>query len=225
MGRGRGELRTRLAGEQVRVEGRIAPRPPAAPWMEVRHLVGRRRCELGHGRGTGRAAPWRAANRFRRAARRRRVARCHPSAARSSPGWCSATTAISRRRWPTTSGRSGLTHLLAVSGENVAFVLAVAGPLLRRLRPRAALGGHARACWRSSRSSPGASRPSSGPRRWPPSRPPRSSRAGRHPALRHLSLAVCGLVLVDPLLVRSVGFQLSVAASVGILVSRRCSGG
>ena len=33
---------------------------------------------------------------------------------------------------------SGLTHLLAVSGENVAFVLALAGPVLRRLtlRPR-----------------------------------------------------------------------------------------
>ena len=28
----------------------------------------------------------------------------------------------------------GLTHLLAVSGQNVAFVLAAAGPLLRRLR-------------------------------------------------------------------------------------------
>ncbi len=28
---------------------------------------------------------------------------------------------------------SGLTHLLAVSGENVAFVLALVGPLLRRL--------------------------------------------------------------------------------------------
>ena len=31
--------------------------------------------------------------------------------------------------------RSGLSHLTAVSGENVAFVLAAAGPLLRRLRP------------------------------------------------------------------------------------------
>src|SRR5262249_58861202 len=29
---------------------------------------------------------------------------------------------------------SGLSHLTAVSGENVAFLLAVAGPLLRRLR-------------------------------------------------------------------------------------------
>ena len=29
---------------------------------------------------------------------------------------------------------AGLTHLLAVSGQNVAFALALAGPLLRRLR-------------------------------------------------------------------------------------------
>ena len=35
---------------------------------------------------------------------------------------------------------AGLTHLLAVSGQNVAFVLAVAAPLLRRLHPSAPLG-------------------------------------------------------------------------------------
>ncbi len=36
--------------------------------------------------------------------------------------------------------------------------------------------------------------------------------------IRHLSLAVCVLLVVDPLLVDSLGFRLSVAASVGVLV-------
>ena len=38
------------------------------------------------------------------------------------------------------------------------------------------------------------------------------------PGMRLLGLAVAGLVLVDPLLVESVGFGLSVAASAGILL-------
>ena len=37
---------------------------------------------------------------------------------------------------------AGLTHLLAVSGQNVAFALALAGPLLRRLRLWPRLGCH-----------------------------------------------------------------------------------
>src|SRR5690606_27453305 len=36
--------------------------------------------------------------------------------------------------------------------------------------------------------------------------------------LRHLALAVCALLVVDPLLTRSVGFRLSVAACLGVLL-------
>ena len=46
---------------------------------------------------------------------------------------------------------AGLSHLLAVSGANVAFVLALAGPLLRRLRLEARFaGGIAKSSTRAS---------------------------------------------------------------------------
>ena len=110
---------------------------------------------------------------------------------------------------------AGLTHLTAVSGGNVAFVLALVAPLVRRVglrgavrglarRPRAlrhddalgAVGRCARSRWRGSRSSPRTSgRPSVG--------------------LRVLLLAATALLLVDPFLLHSVGFLLSCAASLG----------
>jgi competence protein ComEC len=110
---------------------------------------------------------------------------------------------------------SGLSHLTAVSGQNVAFVLAACGPLLRRLRPVGrlvvTLGLIA---WFVTLT------------RFEPS----IVRAGAMAALsatayatgrertpvRILALAVIGLVLVDPLLVWSVGFWLSVGATAGV---------
>ena len=110
---------------------------------------------------------------------------------------------------------SGLSHLTAVSGQNVSFVLAAAGPLLRVLRPWSrwvvTLGLIA---WFVSLT------------RFEPS----IVRAGTMAALsatafvlgrerapwRILCLAVTGLLLVDPLIVRSVGFWLSVGATAGV---------
>lgn len=110
---------------------------------------------------------------------------------------------------------SGLSHLVAVSGQNVAFVLALVGPLLRRghraVRLLAGLGVvvvfaamtrfepsvlRASAMAGCSMVALAVGRPTAG--------------------LRALALAVTGLVLVDPFLVHSVGFLLSCAASVGI---------
>lgn len=111
---------------------------------------------------------------------------------------------------------SGLSHLTAVSGQNVAFVLAAAGPLLRRMRPwwrwgvTLALIG-----WFVSLT------------RFEPS----IVRAGTMAALsatgfvlgrerspeRLLWSAVTLLLLVDPLLVESVGFWLSVGATAGVV--------
>ena len=110
---------------------------------------------------------------------------------------------------------SGLSHLTAVSGQNVAFVLASAGPLLARLRPwprwliTVALIG-----WFVSLT------------RFEPS----IVRAGAMASLsataffigalrspvRNLGLAVIALVLIDPLIVWSVGFWLSVGATAGV---------
>jgi competence protein ComEC len=110
---------------------------------------------------------------------------------------------------------SGLSHLTAVSGQNVSFVLAAAGPLLRVLRPWSrwlvTLGLIA---WFVSLT------------RFEPS----IVRAGTMAALsatafvlgrerapwRILCLAVTGLLLIDPLIVRSIGFWLSVGATGGV---------
>jgi competence protein ComEC len=110
---------------------------------------------------------------------------------------------------------SGLSHLTAVSGQNVAFLLAAVSPLVRRLRP---------------------------PTRWAVTVAviawfvmltrfePSILRAGamaalsatafvlgreRHPA-RLLCLAVIGLLIIDPLLARSIGFWLSTGATAGV---------
>ncbi len=110
---------------------------------------------------------------------------------------------------------SGLSHLTAVSGQNVSFLLAAAAPLIRRLRPwlrwiaTLALIGWFVALTRFE---------------------PSIVRAGAMAALsatafvggherqtvRVLWLAVIGLLLIDPLLVRSVGFWLSVGATAGV---------
>ena len=113
--------------------------------------------------------------------------------------------------------RSGLSHLTAVSGQNVALVLAAAGPLLRRARagPRLALS-LALIGWFVvlTRAEPSVLRAGAmaglsavgfalGREREPP---------------RLLAVAVIGLLLVDPLLVHSVGFWLSVGATAGVTV-------
>ena len=111
---------------------------------------------------------------------------------------------------------AGLTHLMVVSGQNVAFALLVATPLIRRggLRWRLAatiavlfaFGVLTR--WEPSvlRAEAMAAVAASG------------SFVGRPvPAARLLALAAGACILVDPLLVHSVGFRLSVAACAGLV--------
>lgn len=110
---------------------------------------------------------------------------------------------------------SGLSHLTAVSGQNVAFVLAAVGPFLRRLRPVARWVATVGVIgWFVALT------------RFEPS----IMRAGAMAALsatafalgrergpaRLLGVAVVGLLVVDPLLVRSVGFWLSAGATAGV---------
>lgn len=112
---------------------------------------------------------------------------------------------------------SGLSHLLAVSGENVAFTLALFGPLLRRL----ALGPRTVAAVAivlmfatMTRFEPSVLRATAlavvalG-----------SSFVGRPASsIRALALAVIALLVIDPFLVHSVAFLLSCGASAGIAV-------
>jgi competence protein ComEC len=112
---------------------------------------------------------------------------------------------------------SGLSHLLAVSGENVAFTLALFGPLLRRM----ALGPRTIAAVAivllfatMTRFEPSVLRATAlavvalG-----------ASFVGRPASsLRALGLAVIVLLVVDPFLLHSIAFLLSCGASAGIAV-------
>ena len=111
---------------------------------------------------------------------------------------------------------SGLTHVLAVSGSNVAFVLVLAGPVLRRMR----FGGRLVATL-------GVVAFFAVVTRLEPSVLRAATMAGlaafavtfgwQAQSRSVLSVAVAVLLLVDPSLARSLGFQLSVAASLGII--------
>lgn len=110
---------------------------------------------------------------------------------------------------------SGLSHLTAVSGQNVSFLLAASGPVLRRLRPWGRWAASvALIAWFVALT------------RFEPSIVRAGVMAGlsatafvlgrdRAP-VRILAVAVAALVLVDPLLVWSIGFWLSVGATLGV---------
>jgi competence protein ComEC len=123
---------------------------------------------------------------------------------------------------------SGLTHLLAVSGENVAFVLALVGPLLRRcaLRSRLAIGIAVLIVFGcATRFEPSVLRAEV-----MAAFAMAAAFVGRPaPAGRLLCGAVIVLLVADPFLLHSLGFQLSVAATAAIIglappVARRLRG-
>ncbi len=116
---------------------------------------------------------------------------------------------------------AGLTHLLVVSGQNVAFVLAVLQPLVLRLRRRGRLGAvlFVLVVFATvTRFEPSVLRAS-----WMAGVAATANMLGRRQsALRVLGLAACALLLIDPLLAWSVGFALSVVACLGlVLISPR----
>jgi len=115
---------------------------------------------------------------------------------------------------------SGLSHLLAVSGENVAFVMALAAPLLRRLR----LGTRTASALAivlvfatMTRFEPSVLRASA-----MAAITLLATLSGRPASsVRVLVYAVIALLLVDPFLLHSVAFALSCGASAGIAVLSR----
>lgn len=203
-------------GEHLVVRGRLAPPADAArERLARRHVVGRLTVERAERLG---GAP-----RVQAAATRLRELLAH--GARSLP---SADRALftgvvmgDDREVPVAvvddMRAAGLGHLTAVSGQNVAFVLATVWPLVRRLRPGArwvaslaVLGAFClltrgepsvlRACAMAAVAATALAlaRPVS--------------------SVRLLALAVAGLVLVDPMLVWSVGFALSAGATLGLVL-------
>lgn len=210
-----GALVDRLAGERVLVEGRVGPLPARRPWLTARHVAGRLEIDVISGWEPGRLVG-RAANGLRRTLVA--GAAVLPDERRilftgfvlgDDRGQSALVTDDFRG--------SGLTHLLAVSGQNVAFVLALLGPGLRRLaqRPRlavtiACLGFFALL----TRFEPSVLRATT-----MATIATLATVLGREASsIRVLALAIAALVVADPLLVGSVGFQMSVAASAGIVV-------
>jgi competence protein ComEC len=207
-----------LAGERLVLRGTYAPRPVDAPWLDARHIAGRLRIERIDS-WHGASWPSSVANAARRLLAR--GARPLPDAQR--PLYTGLVYGDDREQPALLADdfrAGGLGHLLAVSGQNVAFVLAAAAPLVRRVPLRAR--------WPVvvavlvlfvlvTRAEPSVLRAAT-----MAAIAARASTLGRTASgVRVLALAVTALVCADPLLVRAVGFQLSVAASLGILVASR----
>ncbi|HZQ26723.1 MAG TPA: ComEC/Rec2 family competence protein, partial [Acidimicrobiales bacterium] len=213
-GPGADRLRPRLAGERVRLSGTTGPvNGPTRAALAHRHVATALRVdEVGPWQPA--PAPLRLANGLRRTIERG-AASLPPESRALFAGFVLGD---QRTEPPATRAAfrdAGLSHLLVVSGENLAFVLALAAPALRRVRlgPRLGLGLALLALFGLLT-------------RWEPSVLRAEAMAavallsatlGRPVSTKRLlALAVTGLLLVDPLLVGSLGFLLSVAATAGI---------
>lgn len=208
-------LRPRLTGERVVLTGRLTPPPAEAPWLARRHVVGRLSvAEVGEWRPGDPAS--RAANGLRRTLASGAEVLDHDTRGL----YAGLLLGDQRDQSPVVADAfvgSGLSHLLAVSGQNVAFVLVVAGPLLRRMR----LGSRLVATLAILAFFALVTR-------FEPSVLRATTMAGlaatavtfgrEADSRRMLALAVTTLLVVDPLIATHLAFQLSVAATTGILL-------
>lgn len=207
-------LRQRLGGEAVVVRGQLRPVPDdARAWLVPRHIAARFDVQA--------VRPWSAGSLAARAANglRRTMATgaevLEPDHRSLLLGVVIGDDREQSDELEEAFRGAGLTHLLAVSGSNVALVLALARPLLERLGLRGR--------WAATLALIGFFGLLT---RWEPSVLRASAMAalactsftvGRPASrLRLLALAVSGAVMVDPLLVHALGFQLSVGATAGI---------
>ena len=202
------------AGDRVTVEGSVTPLDKSK-WAKSNHLKGRLSIsEVRNSRastGLRRGAEW---------VRDKVTEGADPVSEHYQPLYLGLVVGDDRFQTEAQKARfraAGLTHLLAVSGQNVAFVLAVGAPLIRSFGRRTRLVVVISVLVLFAVVT-----------RMEPSVIRATVTAGLataatlsgHPqsGLRLLALAVSSLLIIDPLLVNSVGFQLSVAASAGILL-------
>jgi competence protein ComEC len=207
-------LRDRLSGERVQLRGRLSPVPAGARQRLARRHIGARMTVTGASLASAGDVPSRLANGLRRTLLRG-AAVLEPGSRALYSGFVLGDDRDQRPEVTDDFRASGLSHLLVVSGQNVAFVLALLGPFLARLRLGGRLAGGLAVLLLFGILT-----------RWEPSVLRAVAMAaltllagalGRPASsLRILSLAVTGLVLVDPLLVHSLGFLLSVGACAGI---------
>lgn len=210
-------LSMRRAGERVEVMAtRVALRPDATRRAQARHVVGRLQIEH-----VGASAPGsplatginRVRDRLTTAAERSMNA----ETAALFSGLVIGDDTRQSDHTVTSFRSAGLSHLTAVSGQNVALVVASAGLLLKRLPSWWRLGVTlALIAWfvLLTRAEPSIVRAGV-----MAGCSAASFALGRERSpVRMLGLAVLVLVLVDPLLVWSVGFWLSVTATLGVTV-------
>jgi len=210
-------LRNRLMGESVFVSGtRTGLRAEQTKWMAPRHVVGSFTVtavseQFGYG-----APLYRSANRIRRVLLRT-AATMPKSEAALFLGLIIGDDRAQPIAMRDAFRAAGLSHLTAVSGQNVAFVLVVVSPLLKRLRTWwqfvATLGTLSwfvvltriepsvlRAVTMAGLAAFGFAR-------------------GRELSpLRILSCSIIGLIAIDPMLAWSIGFAMSVGATAGLVV-------
>lgn len=210
-----GALDDRLAGEHVTVMGEVQGPGPADAWLRHRHVAGRLRIDTVTG--------WRAGGPVTRLANglRRTLAEGAGVLPPRQASLLAGVTLGDDRAQPADMAdafrAAGLTHLLAVSGQNVAFVMVVAAPVLVRLRfgPRlAATLGLLALFALVTRAEPSVLRATA-----MASVAALGAALGRPTStVRALALGTAGLLLVDPLLATSLGFRLSAAGAAGLVV-------
>ena len=209
-----GAVRSRLAGERLELRGSLRPLTgPSRPSLQRRHIRARLSVER-VGRWWPGSPLARVANELRRTLVEGAVSLGDARQALYA-GLVLGDDRAQGEQQVADFRDAGLTHLLAVSGQNVAFVLAVASPLLMRLQLRgrfvvgvAVLGVFGVVT------------------RWEPSVLRAIAMASvamfaaawgqQASAVRVLAVASTALLLIDPLLVGSIGFLLSVGACAGI---------
>ena len=207
------------AGRRVRVRGRLrALEPPVRPWLLSRHISGRLTATAIVRVETQGQTPglYRVADSIRSV-----LLRSASVLPRSQRGlFAGFLLGDDRDQSPELIDdfrASGLSHLLVVSGQNVAFTLAVFEPAMRRLRRRPRLIttiGVLVVFATVTRFEPSVLRAV-----WMAGVVAIARCLGRpQKGLRVLSMAVIVLVVIDPLLSYSVGFALSVAATAGLAV-------
>jgi len=208
-------LRGVLAGERLRLRGAISPPRADDSWLRWRHVVGRLNV-----REVVAVAPAAPVGRFVNGVRRTLSRGAGALPFRDRALFLGMVIGDDRGQLPVTADdfrAAGLGHLLVVSGQNVAFVLAIVGPLVSRLRPGPRLAALLVLLMMFSLLT-----------RFEPSVLRAVVMAGVSVGAGALDLgvdgrkslawAVAGLLVVDPFLVHSVAFQLSAAATAGLVL-------
>ncbi len=209
------QLANRLTGDRISIGGTVRPIEPLPTYQAARHIANRLNIQHISQHSSG-SLPYRLANWLRRT--------ISTGAQSLDADRHSLFTGLSygddRYQSPVVSDdfqAAGLTHLLAVSGQNVAFVLILARPFIQRFgfRGRWVLTLGVIAFFAVvTRFEPSVLRATV-----MAAIAATATLLGRETSSRRvLALAVALLVLIDPLLVHSVAFRLSVAASAGIIL-------